>query len=424
MPQIMNNKGFGVIPILVLSLVLGLVALAGYKMLGQDKVLPESTQYAQVNFPTTVPSNLIKIRLGYTETSGFKNGKITLRISLNNDKVGALGELNAYIKKYGLVVEDYCMAAVCPRPRIVKPNLTFVERPTEMYLQGEIPVTSLVKSVSLSNPVNIDPKVPPFSFENNLVEWDLRLSDGNRKFSIIRKSEKTIVGITLISKLPNGQETYQVYINGVGDDSAELIRTIRTTGIKRMDLVGSNLRTTVVKPAVTYANGQGKFNVTALNNTRTFYVTPSRKLNIDISSIPAGWVKNKNGDGFDRLEQDIKPVISVMETPINGSTDRNFNFVMKASKGNMDLILNVLNSEGVQVSRFFGDNSDYPNQKPTVVCGEYTTAGCRFSVKVPAEAKYVNVGKGGSLLYFKQPFSQLPKNWYSSTNGVSIYRGN
>jgi len=135
-------------------------------------------------------------------------------------------------------------------------------------------------------------------------------SEGLSRFEILRKNQPTTVGVYLRSaNSSRGQENYEVYINGIGDDTAELIRTIRTSGISRMDMVGSNLRTVVLKPAVTYVNGQGRFNITALNNTRTFYFNSSRKLNLDINPIPAGWVKNKIGDGVDRVATPEKPAI-------------------------------------------------------------------------------------------------------------------
>jgi hypothetical protein len=304
MPKI-SNKGFGFIPVLVLSLLVGVVAFGSYTLYNKENVLPANTQLAQ-KLPTTNPGkNLIKVTLGFNPTPGtYETGKITLKVTSDS---AVMGELNADMKKYGLEVQDYCMTAVCPKPRIVRPVITFVGN---SYLLVEVPVTPMVKSISFNAyPVNMDPKMPPFSFENKLNGWVPNLSENNRKISLVRLNYPLNVRITLKSaNSSNGSEIYDVYINGIGDDAAELIRTIRTSGIKRVDSVGNRLVTTVVKPNIVY-DGQGRFIITALKNTKTFYANPSRRLNIDFTPMPNGWVKNKNGDGVDRVATPEKPAI-------------------------------------------------------------------------------------------------------------------
>ena len=309
MPKI-SNKGFGFLPVLLLSLLVGVLSLIGYKFYTSDS---DNVLQMKSSISTKNQSNGYDVELTYIGSDKYQTGKIVLILTNRGEVIHeSVRNFSTILRTSGVIVEEFCVTAVCPKSKIVKPSVKSINR----GLQFEIPVTPLVKKISFDAGKSIDANLES-SWDNSGVTnmWVVG-TEGLNRFEILRKNQPTTIGVYLRSaNSSRGQENYEVYINGIGDDTAELIRTIRTSGISRMDMVGSNLRTVVLKPAVTYANGQGRFNITALNNTRTFYVNSSRKLNMDINPIPAGWVKNKNGDGIDRVALETLADITFAASP-------------------------------------------------------------------------------------------------------------
>ena len=117
----------------------------------------------------------------------------------------------------------------------------------------------------------------------------------------------------------------------------------------------------------------------------------------------------------------VSSVIRVVSTPIAGSTDTNFNFTVLAGKSDMEKVLSTLENDGVTVTKCTGDEKCfYPVQKiKGAACGDYLTAGCKFSVRVPNDATmiYFNYKQGNSV---SSDMKLLPKGWRAAENGTGL----
>lgn len=365
MPKL-NNKGFGIIPILIISLLIGVFGIFTFNYLSSNGVLSksENRDLAQVNIPDytspnkTVPSGaMIEATLSYNETSGYQTGYIRLNLKGISNNINALRyDLN----KYGLEVQDYCMTQVCPKPRIVKPRVNLVSlNPVEAEI--EVPVTPMVKSIAYkSYPQRNRYDMPEFVFRNKLDNWTIKLNDESRTFSLVRNNESTNIGVYIKSgNSTTGQTNLEFLINGIGDNSANFIRSIRVEGVRRMDRIGSTYRTTIVRPNVVYRNGQGVMNITALSNTSTIYFGLG-DLKVQFLPVPSGWRVNPKGDGLDRDFQTENP--SVVDITLISMANKSQTYEVRVS-GNAALkqINEIISSKGINRV----DGTSYNNSKTT-----------------------------------------------------------
>lgn len=430
-----NNHGFGMVPILVLSLFVGVLGVLTYNYYNSNEVLSmkgvgslsQRPGEGQFSFPPKLPQGTINATLDFNETPNtYQTGQLKIEVSLSSDD--DIVYLRNSLRINGLEIQEYCMTAVCPKPRIIKPvvkvgckNSEPTCSPRDTVLTALIPVTPNVRSVSYINTKGYDYEdLPKFKFDNKLNNWDVELAKEDKLFSIRRKDEKANVRVTLISVNNNtGQMNLEFLINGIGNDSAALIRSIRMNGVKRIDRRGDTPITATVRPNLRIMQGQGKFNLQALRNTSTFYFLLG-DVKVEFLPIPSGWSVNQNGDGIDRVVLGLPPRISITEVKLSGGAESNFNFIVRAeNKSDMDTILSTLKDNGVTVTRCIGDQKCYyPIQNPNVVCGDYVTVGCRFSVRVPNDAQYIYFNYKNN--YINSVIQQTPRNWVPNGNGDGI----
>lgn len=430
-----NNHGFGLVPILVLSLFVGVLGVFTYNYYSSNEVLsmkgvgslsqrPGDGEYT---FPPKLPQGIINATLDFNGTPNtYQTGQLKIEVSITSDE--DIVYLRNSLRMNGLEIEEYCMTAICPKPRIVKPVVTLGCKnsvpscsPKDTVLTILIPVTPNVKSVSYVNTKGYDyEKLPKFKFDNKLTNWEVELFKDEKLFSIRRKNEKANVRVTLLSVNNNtGQMNLEFLINGIGNDSAALIRSIRMNGVRRIDKRGDFPSTITLRPNVSVSQGQGKFNMQALKNTSTIYFALGN-LKVEFLPILSGWSVNKNGDGIDRVVLGLPPRISITEVKLAGGVESNFNFIVRAdNKSDMNTILSTIKDSGVTVTRCIGDQKCYyPVQKPNVVCGDYVTVGCRFSVRVPNDAQYIYFNYRNN--YINSAIQQTPRNWVPNGNGDGI----
>ena len=366
MPKL-NNKGFGLIPILVISLLIGVLGVFTFNYLSSNGVLSktESRDLAQVNNTSpnkTVPSKaVIEATLSYNETSGYQTGNIRLNLKGSVNDINALrGELN----KYGLEVQDYCMTAACPKARIVKPRISFVENRNFIEINADVPVTGMVKSISYkSYPQRNRFDMPQFVFKSRLDNWTISLNDESRTFSLVRNNESTNIGVYLKSaNSTTGQTNLEFLINGIGDDTAKVIRSIRTNGVKRIDRVGfDTYRTATVRPVVTY-NGQGQMIISALSTTSSIYLVLDNNTKVEFLPVPKGWQVNQKGDGLDRISSAVKP--SVVDITLISTSGKNATYLVTVTgEGAYKQILEIINTKGINRV----DGTSFNNSKTTTL---------------------------------------------------------
>ena len=372
----------------------------------------------------TPDASEVGISMEYTQVGDmYQNGKVTLTLA-GPDSV--LKEINKNLQRVGTYSSDYCMVLNCPgSSKFVRSKTILSSR--EGKLVVEIPVTSLTKSISFIPYFQINnPNQPKFKVSNELNGWENSILLDGKQLRITRKNESTNLGVYLKNvNTSTGQQNLEILINGIGDNTANLIRNLRTVGLTRVNMVGDKETLNIVKPVINYRNGQGVFSITALKNTKSF-ILPTKvgdisSVNLDINPVPSNWKVVSDGKGIERTSMGVSSVIRVVSTPIAGSTDTNFNFTVLAGKSDMEKVLSTLENDGVTVTKCTGDEKCfYPVQKiKGAACGDYLTAGCKFSVRVPNDATmiYFNYKQGNSV---SSDMKLLPKGWRAAENGTGL----
>ena len=123
MPKFLNNKGMGLIPILVISLVFFMVAGFSYKYLSDNKVLSftnRGNELAQLKQPED--PFIVRVELDTSCPSGAVACSVGGVISFYINKTAPSSSVLESLRKEGLEVFEDCNAPLCG-PTKVKPEI-------------------------------------------------------------------------------------------------------------------------------------------------------------------------------------------------------------------------------------------------------------------------------------------------------------
>ena len=422
--SIKNNYGISLIPVLVLSLVVGIGALLSYKFYSSNNVL----QMQSKSNSTPSESNELEVSIEYVQRGSIMNtGVVTYNIKGNVEK---LIEINQNLQKTGAYIStsDLCFTVLSKcnfELKNLKRKTTLLVN--EKLLKVEFPVTFLTQMV-LFNPyfqVNSVNK-PKFKILNSLDGWDVVMLKDNEYFRLLRQNEKPLVKVELKSLNNNtGQQNLEVRIDGVGNEVAGLIRAINTKGIKRIDISGAKEITSIVRPVVNYKGREGIFALSSLKNTKSFILPNSSSSptneegdisRYDFSNNLGGWSVNKDSNGIEREISKLPSRIQITQLPSKTINSFVFNFVINGSSTDLEKISNTVKNKGLTVTSCMGEKSCfYPVQKPNIVCNNL---GCRFSIEVPKDAGYIYFNYEGDAVF--SVFEKLPAGWVTETTGQGI----
>ena len=312
MPKILNNKGFSVVHIIVITLVLfiglGIIYTQVFNKteeatLGEKnsnlELLTQNTLSSPQSSIATDPSNSVEYVFLPDGNSKY-NGIIQVRLkSWNKDMIGLAARLNID----GIISYDYCNSAIGQRCPVVTeeiPEKGRVSRIAGAYATYDKKVWSWTKTVQICQDKNT-PQCKNLSIKNIKVPSGWKASSDG--LSITRNEVDPIYSFKRIRNFESS-ELYRFVISGIGEKANILVKSSIVNEIKIVRGESfKNSTTESIKPSIDFrGDGSYSFEFEIPNDALSFYFQNKDLISYkDVKGAPAiGWKINARGDGFDR----------------------------------------------------------------------------------------------------------------------------
>lgn len=291
-----NNRGIGPLPILVLSLAVGIGVIVGYNFYSHNEVLSLNSvksinsdflaqrpdDYDKKNIAkvdVTLISKTDKFETYEVRVTGTGQGSKDIRDIITRRGVKRIDGVDYNNSKISLV-----------RPSIVNGNGFF----TFNLIAYPNTLTFYVDSPSFY--VKAEAGKVPAGWKINNKRDGLDRIEPFKRLAVVDITFKGNQGINQI---------YEVKVTGTGSGSKMIRDIITKNGVVRLDGKNYNqTNVTVLKPRIFDYPGYFTFTVVAIPSTLTFFVnSPSIYVEAEPGKIPTGWRINNKMDGIDRIRR-------------------------------------------------------------------------------------------------------------------------